>query len=220
MYTVHGNFLPTIRTAKQSRGKVSTAKRAQEVEAIRAFCSMVNPKAQAFHPTILKRETPPEEEFPRDFKLRAEFVGKLIEKTYGLALEQHRERNLRVLPHQTEGPLPNKIVFGQPPRLRNLCYTLSWTSSGNEIKLILTCFQSRHQPPTLRIIGWRENQVKHRADLVWIARPITMTNNWYGLGQMKRRNNLVSPKQPDLQNLINVKVPLGDVVEFLKKYQK
>ncbi len=177
-------------------------RRSRERAAILYFCSIVNLKGLAYHPTFVRDRIPDEENFPLlGFTPRAIFVNNFLKEGYKKALEKHVE-------NKSVNDLPNQILFKQHGKGQ---YSLSWSSVGLEIQFVLVI--SRRATPNLRIIGqWGPHVIK-------IARQCGLPDP-----HAKSRDPIFHMLQNErnerekFASFGEVKVPLGDLIEFLKKY--
>ena len=205
-------FEESIGKLPEGRKKRRT-RRIQECEALRRFCLLVNPTGQAFHPHFFSGLISDVNDFPLDFNHRSEFIGKLLEKSYIQALERHRVSG-------SQGPTPNRINFELNKGPKHGRCLLTWTNSGGELRIILTLYRGHDARPALKIIGKHEHAVGTRARFAELPLPI-FDRKWYGIQPRQVIEYRSHPSESELSKLLKCqKVPLGDFLEFLKKYQE
>lgn len=160
-------------------------------KAILAFCRLVNPHDQAFHPHFLAEEVESYSGKEKFFDFRSG-VEQLIARSSMSSLKKHVEIG-------SKGPLPNKIHFVT----RRGLFILKWRSlSGVEYQL----FIYRRDTPYLLIKGTNIPLVSLKIFQAGLPKPESTRVDFM-------------PGKP-LPNLADIEIPLGDLVEFLKKYQR
>ncbi len=188
--------------------------RAQDCEALRRFCLLINPSGVAFHPHFLLNAIPEVDSFPLDFNLRRELIRGLLDKSYAQAMDRHKESG-------SLGPAPNRINISLMTGFKHGRVIVTWTSSGGEMRTTLTLYRGHNSRPSLQIVGKFERQVKVRAGIAGISEP-TFNRKWYGI--QSRNEQIASPQierqESEFEKLMKVKVPVGDFLDFLRKYQR
>ena len=176
----------------------------REKRAMIRLCQIINQGFwKAFHPATLEEDLRRQNyrgKFFRDEKN----VTRLLDRTYELALKKHQDSG-------STGPLPNRIKIG----FNSNSYFLQWETTNKEVTYTLFIFKLKADP-TLRISGNMGMMAVNRALRKGLLGIQFMRKNW-------RPDTVCTytvPEKKETRNILDVKVHLGDLLDFLKKYKQ
>lgn len=205
MYTTFGVLafpeLASMPTANKKQRLVKFG--AEALKAMEIFCRVCSPSQKAYEPQHLLKVIGSQDNLPTDFPIQAEAIRKMVESAHGQSLNKHFLEN----PY---GSLPNRIIFQKHLGEKHKRCTFTWQSSHGEFRVVLTLYRS--SSPSLRIVGRTRAIVSKRAALARLPDP-TLAQ-----GLSLPRTSPLSPSP--LVALQDVKVPIGDLLDFLAKYRR
>ena len=202
----------------ESRGTM----RGSVVEVLLKFCSVANASRHAFHPFFLEQIIEKYRSRRGDgvkFFYRGGSILTMVRQSYDLALEKHLTCN-------PLGQNPNKIhsEHYKKARFSVLQYT---TFGGTTIRMTIPYPSLRHQKPCEIVISGRNMpEVSSRAKLAGLPEA-TLTDQ--AVVEIKEKPRVFVPSARPLPkiplepvlpvNLSRIMVPIGEFLDFLKKYQ-
>ena len=167
-----------------------------KAEALLLFCNALH--LEAFHPKAFRIaiEEKVHLECPRTvtrFFARARNIETMLVETYAVALNKHKALN----PH---GFLPKRIIFGHQFQR----HFLQWRTQGGTIITLTSISQKLH----LNLHSFSEKEAQRYALKMELPTP---------------KQQLYVPKVSSVETLPNnwrdVKIPLGDIIDFINKYR-
>ena len=167
-------------------------------QALIKFCKVINPTGLAFHPSFFQEmlKNPP-------------MTGKFLRvgsNVQALLQEAYRKSLIKHVMNTSQGPLPREIQFS---RAFVYEYRLKWHSlrmGGIGIILII----GQWGKPRFLIKGKNIELVRECGSFLGLPEPHFE----------KDRLAVTTPYPKELtQKLADIQVPLGDLLDFLKKYQ-
>lgn len=189
----------------ESRGNLNGS----AVEALKTFCSVVNPTGKAFHPTFLlatiERNEKKRGGYAKFFH-SSSAMNFMVKGSYTKAFDKHLNEN-------PLGPHPREITFRDFPK--RLCFTLQYASVRGTTSRLTIFYRKMREicKPQLVVFGNNRYEVRRRAQLAGLPEPTWIPPLWtYAPTQQ-------APQLSELQVLAQIRVPLGDLLDFLARYQ-
>jgi hypothetical protein len=178
------------------------------VEALKKFCEVVNPIGKAFHPSFFLKIIEAKEKRKRGhgrlFNIPSAIKG-LLRVSYEFALKQHLEQN-------PFGPLPIEISIRN---FEGYCTLQYKTTKMTRIEIqIPTPYASDGSTCRMGIFGPCKPEIFRRAMLAGLPEPVK---------KPKLIPVVQLPSHPlpvELVNFADVKIPLGDLLDFVAKYRQ
>ncbi len=188
------------------------------VETLRKFCLIVSPTGKAFHPifflNFIEKNTGKRGEHARFFN-QPSGINMMLIWSHQRALAKHLKEN-------PSGPCPNQMTFRN---FANRFYSSIQyvTNHGTGIRIGIPYPSMKNVLPSRLIVFgknrhevWKRAQVAGLPEPTWVEPifPVFPALPSY-LHQPESR-----PEKIPLEQLLNVRVPIGDLLDFLGKYAR
>lgn len=180
------------------------------VEALKTFCSTINPTGKAFHSTFLL-QTIEKNEKKRGkcarFFNRPSALNMMVKWSYERATAKHLKEN-------PSGPFPKQITFKDFSGRQY--FTLQYRTTIGTVIQIEIEYPGYTGSSRLVVFGKSKYQVSMYAQLAGLPKPTWVPLTIPVLNTAMFQNEREIP----LEQMVNVRIPLGELLDLLQKYAR